>query len=1285
MNDALSFAIPSTIKIRAEPSPRAAAQRITVPEWFDAGFYLDNNPDVATTGADPYLHFRKRGWLEFRNPSATFDLWWYRVWHLESNLAADPIAHFETHGRQAGVQTCLLPGERLEISRKTAFNIATLALFKRLEGDASVFARIAANLARMEQWDLADMFAVRACELDAGSAGHHVLLARILFKRGGWRRAIDPLQRAIALTGGCTDWFHDLGHANERLGWLDAAVEAYEEALKLEPYRFDTLYRLGKVHGQLEHAAAAAAIHATLEALDPEVAMLGIGVVHQRNGDWAAACDAYAERLLSRPDEDALLFAHGFALEMLLRWEEAAAAYARALEIDPARADRHYRLGYMLERLGRHAEAAIRYARALTLAGQNPDWRYRLGLCLFHAGQPQAAIEAWSGCLLDMDEIGMPPEGIDPESRRAQLEQMLARNIHDADIHFELGVLHERLGRLREAAAAYHQAALRRSDFRALDHYRLGLALAQLGDLQGACGAFADTRLYKRDFSHLPPPTVADIKFEYAEFLDTLEPDAHTVLYECNHGNAINCNPLAVFHEARRRFADAGWRHVWVVRPGTQVPEELATMADVVLVRHGSTSYARHLATAAWLVNNTTFPPYFVRRSGQRYLNTWHGTPLKTLGRDVRSSLFDHRNVSRNLLQVTHLAVQNRHTHQALLDSNDVAAVFTGSIAETGHPRVDCLVRTGSETRAQVRRRLGVADGVPVVLYAPTYRGEVHTPSFDTSVLKTAIATLSRHPVALVFNAHPFVARQIAGRLPDGVLSVPPGMDITELLAGVDVLVTDYSSILFDFLPTRRPTILYTPDLEHYCAERGMYIAPESLPVQLCRDPAGLDAALGEALSTTTVPVDAALTTYCPHDDGHAAARVVAFFFDDAAEARFEPPSQTRTNLLFHAGNFNTNGITASFNQLVSQLDPERFSSTVVVDPWSMESYPQRLDRYAELPAGTQRWARMSHPVACLEDQWLHGRLGTDAVAGERAQARLRRFFEREYRRQFGDARIDVVVDFSGYSTFWATLFALGRPPGTRAMIYLHNDMLQEHRIKYPQLEKVFAQYPRFDLLASVSASLGEVNRRNFSSAGDRRFQVIENCIDPERIRKGAQAPLPDGLEQWIGDAILFGSVGRLSPEKGHDRLLDAFHTLVATYPRLKLVIAGEGPERQALLDQIGRLGLGDRVRLTGALYNPFPLMARMDLFVLPSRHEGQGIVLLEALILGTPALATRIAGPASVLADGAGTLVENSTAGLIEGMSQWLQQRTHAPHWDAEAYCARVLEQFHQCIEGLA
>ncbi|UNK57281.1 CDP-glycerol glycerophosphotransferase family protein [Pseudoxanthomonas daejeonensis] len=1269
----------------------------TVPAWFDAAFYQAQNPDVAGGANAAWRHFRSDGWREFRNPSAGFDLWWYQAAHLEGDHRRDPVAHYLGSGHAAGLETTLASGERLDVARKTQFNLRTLALLDGLQASGAVFARIAGNLAQLRLWDVADMFAVRACELQPEVAAHHALLGAIVAKRNGWRRVVTAMRAATTLEDGRADWFQALGLACERLGWLDDAAGAYASALALDGGDADTHYRLGRVEEQRGRIDAAEACYARVMATDPEVAMLGIGLRHEREKDWAGAERAYRLRLAD-PTHAAnarLHSAHGYLLETLYRWEEAADAYANALALEPEQAGWHYRRGWMLERLERPAEAAMAYACALACR-EDADWRYRQGTCLHAAGETDAAIDAWLRCVPEELRFA-PPSGVDDAARRNALLGDLQARTTDPHLHFELGLACERLGLHAEAAAAY-RAGIDRHDAHAPRwSFRLGVVLHRAGLGAEACHAFLATRLFRRDFDIVPEaPAVEgqaaptrDIKLEYAEFIETLPVRDEVVLYESFHGDSVSCNPLAVFRAARERLAGRGLLHVWAVKPHAAIPEDLAAMPDVVFVQHGSPLYARYLATAGWLVNNNTFMPYFVRRPEQRYLNTWHGTPLKKLGIDIPGALFDHKNALRNLLQATHVAMPNAFTRKTLLASMQVEDVIGARIADTGQARIDLMLGADAEARARLKARLGLAADAKVILYAPTWRGSLDGASLDAALVSEAIARLAGHGARVLFSGHHMVARTL-GPLPDGAMAVPAGMDITELMSVVDVLVTDYSSILFDFLPSGRPVLLYVPDLEQYRRERGLYLDPASLPVQACATPDALEQALVAALggaAVTGAAVEAARRDYWPLEDGGSAARTVAFFFEDNTRHVVPRAPRSKRTLLFQVGNFSPNGVTASFNRLAGSLDPSRVSVTVTVDPWTLESYPQRLERFAELPAHVARWGRISYPVANREQQWLSARQGGREVLNARQLRLLDTYYVREYARQFGSADFDVVVDFSGYAAFWTALFARGRPAGTRCAVYLHNDMDQELRSRHPQLAKVFEQYPLCDALVSVSDSLDAVNRRRFAGAPGQqpdRFHSVENCIDPGFIRARAGQELPPGLARWREGHMLLGTVGRLSPEKGHRRLLDAFARVRRAHPAARLVIVGEGPERPVLQQRIAELGLEEDVLLTGALANPYPLMRELDLFVLSSHYEGQGIVLLEALTLGRPVLSTDIPGPQSVLADGAGQLVADSTDGLAEGMCAWLDRPQAGPAWDADGYSRRALARFERAVAGI-
>jgi len=173
---------------------------------------------------------------------------------------------------------------------------------------------------------------------------------------------------------------------------------------------------------------------------------------------------------------------------------------------------------------------------------------------------------------------------------------------------------------------------------------------------------------------------------------------------------------------------------------------------------------------------------------------------------------------------------------------------------------------------------------------------------------------------------------------------------------------------------------------------------------------------------------------------------------------------------------------------------------------------------------------------------------------------------------------------------------------------------------------------------------------------GRRRISVCPNAVITDQLLNAAQAPLPAELpaEYWLG-------VGRLAEQKGFDLLLEAYATAVRTDSPPDLVIAGDGPELTALTAQAQRLGIEGRVHFTGFLSNPYPLIKHARLFVLSSRYEGLPTVLIEALALGTPVLASDCeTGPRELL-DSSHLVKANDVPALTEGLLRSLALKGRA------------------------
>lgn len=179
---------------------------------------------------------------------------------------------------------------------------------------------------------------------------------------------------------------------------------------------------------------------------------------------------------------------------------------------------------------------------------------------------------------------------------------------------------------------------------------------------------------------------------------------------------------------------------------------------------------------------------------------------------------------------------------------------------------------------------------------------------------------------------------------------------------------------------------------------------------------------------------------------------------------------------------------------------------------------------------------------------------------------------------------------------------------------------------------------PRVDAHVFVSESLREASRRVL---GDRcrRMEVVRPTIDLERFDP-SRVPAAEARKLRDGASVVVGSVGRLAHQKAYEVLLDATPALLEADPGTRVVIVGDGPRRGDLENRARRLGIENAVRFTGYRPDVQVALAAMDVFVLPSRHEGFAVVAVEAMAMGVPVVATRVVGTVDSVGDDRGLLV---------------------------------------------
>ena len=359
--------------------------------------------------------------------------------------------------------------------------------------------------------------------------------------------------------------------------------------------------------------------------------------------------------------------------------------------------------------------------------------------------------------------------------------------------------------------------------------------------------------------------------------IQSRRPLRDAVLFASWKGKACTDNPLGIAGALRRRGDDR--EPIWVVNDYST-----AAPAGGRVVLSGTEEYFEALARCRYVISNDDMAPYFRKRDGQVYLQTWHGTPLKRIGFDVDrpqfasgTAYFDH--LASDVARWDLLLSQNPFSTPILRR----AFRFEGEICEYGYPRNDILHR-GEPLVEQIRERLRIPAGKRVVLYAPTWRDNQFYANgryrFDLRLdLERAWQVLGPDHVILVRGHHHLANDVQPGSRRDFVINVTGYPDIAELFLVSDVLITDYSSAMFDFAATGRPMLFFTYDLEHYRDQlRGFSFGFEAeAPGPLLATSEEVLAAVRD-LDAVTAGYRSAYETfaakYCPLDDGKAGARV---------------------------------------------------------------------------------------------------------------------------------------------------------------------------------------------------------------------------------------------------------------------------------------------------------------------------------------------------------------------------------------------------------------------------
>lgn len=589
----------------------------------------------------------------------------------------------------------------------------------------------------------------------------------------------------------------------------------------------------------------------------------------------------------------------------------------------------------------------------------------------------------------------------------------------------------------------------------------------------------------------------------YINYCESLDVDRNTILYESFWGRGMTDSPFALFKALFHddRFAEA--THVWVVddlqRRDCKV-EKYIKENNVLFVERLSDEYLKYIATAGILVNNVTFPPVFNKRPGQTYINTWHGTPLKKMGYSMAGGSYGSRHVVRNFLHADFCIAPNDILERMYLTDYKMDGIMPGKIIKEGYPRIDLMFNTDREALLDELDYYGVDidKEKQIILYAPTWkqndRQDIVVDIDELITFKTTLEeNIDTDRYQVLVKPHQKLYERVKDDEKYRGMLVPAAVDANELLSAVDILISDYSSIFYDYMAIDRPILFYITDVEEYSASRGLSMDIDDLPGPVSDDPlviAGNICNIDKVAEQYRQRYDAVKKQICPYDDGRASERIVDCISGNEERYNIVTTDSARKRMLISLGPLKENGISDSLFCLLKQIDHSKFDVTLYTsldkaDDDLLERLCNDTDPHVRVLLKTgnraetsaEAGARMFYERNAADDPELQDRFPEE-------------MFMREYKRSFGGAEFDYVVDFNGSNMYNARLMLQGGR--ARKSICAHNSSKADKEAGKDVKKKMskslkycMSLYPKYDVVVDCGEKGTEEFGRTKASADE--------------------------------------------------------------------------------------------------------------------------------------------------------------------------------------------------------
>lgn len=783
-------------------------------------------------------------------------------------------------------------------------------------------------------------------------------------------------------------------------------------------------------------------------------------------------------------------------------------------------------------------------------------------------------------------------------------------------------------------------------------------------------------------------------KIRYFNYMKKLKIEDDKILVEPQQGRTINGNMFYIIKELSLNEKYKDFKvYVSLKKEALLKAEKVLEsnrIKNIELVEILSNKYYKLMASCKYLITDTSFLTFFIKKEGQEILNTWHGTPLKCLGKSIKENYHNIGNVQKNFIISDYLLYPNEYTKKHMIEDYMLENICKAKIMLTGYPRNSAFFDEKSKRR--IKKELEIEDK-EIFVYMPTWR-EVHNIRekernniyLINNILK--IEECLKENQILYVNLHPLDKEAINFEIFEKVRQFPEEYETYQFLNVADCLITDYSSVFFDFAITRKKIILFCYDEDKYLKERGLYFDYNKLPFTKVRNTNELVNALNNPKDYDETEF---INEFCKYDSELVTTKICEKFILKKENDLIieEVQDNKKDNVLIYTGNLDKNGITSSLRNLLNNIDTTQknyyltFSANrVSKNKEQLLSFPDSV-KYISTMGKTNMNIRQKIELILYRKNLMPQKVINKLV---------KEVYPYEIKRLYGDIKFHTVIQFGGYEYKKNLMFSQFN---CNKVIYVHSDMINEIKLKNNQHWKTLNYaYNNYNKVAVVTNGMKDSTYK-ISGKLDNIY-IAENIINYQNVLEKAKAnsvkfdentectvSLEELNEVLTNNNKKFITIGRFSPEKGHERLIKAFDKLYQQNKNVNLIIiGGVGKQYESTVELVNQLSSKDNIILIKNMKNPFTVLKKCDYFILTSYYEGFGIALAEADILKKPVVSTDIPGPRDFMKKNKGTLVENTEEGIYKGLIKLLNNEVNIMNADYEEYNKNAIKEFYKLLD---